>query len=93
MVVVPKAVPVALPAAVAKAAPVVVAAKAGAPAPFYGGNYEYAEFAGGHLVFSEILQKINAHCLHPDHQTTKCHLEFQCFRWKFPVFVQRPGQM
>jgi hypothetical protein len=73
------------PAAAAKAAPVAVAKalpKAPGPAPMYGGNYEYIVFATGHIVFSEILLKINAHCRHEDHQTNKCHLEFVGLSWK-----------
>ena len=47
------------------------------PAPR--GHYEYVSFGGGHIAFSEILRKINAHCLHPDHQTNKCHLVWRAF--------------
>jgi hypothetical protein len=43
------------------------------------GSYEYVVFEGGQIAFSEILFKINAHCLHAGHQRTKCHLEFRVF--------------
>ncbi len=67
----------AAPKAKAKAAPKALA---------YGGNYEYTEFAGGHIVFSDVLFKINAHCLHTDHQTDKCHL-VNCLPWKLLFYI------
>ena len=50
------------------------AVEAAPPAPGPRGHYEYVSFAGGHIAFSETLRYINAHCLHLDHQTSKCHM-------------------
>ena len=41
----------------------------------YPGGYLHIGVPGGDLVYSSVLGKINAHCLHAAHQTTKCHMD------------------
>ena len=65
----PPVAPKAAPMVVPKALPIAFGAG------LYGGSYEYIEYAGGHIVFSEVLQKINFHCKHVLHQTMKCHMD------------------
>ena len=52
---------------------------AAVPAPLgdgkYPGGYLHIGVPGGDLVYSSVLGKINAHCLHAAHQTTKCHMD------------------
>ena len=48
----------------------------GPAAGLYGGNYQYVVVGDkGHLVYSSLLRKMNAHCLCPTHQTDKCHMD------------------
>ena len=95
---VPEAAPVAKAPAVA---PKAAAAKPkAAPAPLaLAGDYEYLEFAGSHIVFSEGLKKINGHCLNEGHLlsplglTQKCHLDRSVpaeVNWKEPRCKGRP---
>ena len=59
--------------------PAVPKAKAGPP--HMRGDYQYVEFAGGFLVFSVALKKVNAHCEVDSHkidfmmQTCTCHMD------------------
>jgi len=66
--------PLVAPVDPALAGPPPVVAPPAAPVA-YGRGYEYIAFAGGHIVFSDSFFKINAHCLHAEHQTNKCHLD------------------
>ena len=49
--------------------------------PSLRGDYKYIVFAGGHIVFSVRLRKMNAHCYHEDHiksdtrQRQTCHMD------------------
>ena len=82
----PAAAPPAAPPAVV--APVVPPPAVVAPAPpgpgpaGLPGGYQYVAFAGGFLVFSTVLKKINAHCeleAHNDaHMHIKCHMDRTC---------------
>ena len=60
--------------------PAVVAPAPPGPGPAgLPGGYQYVAFAGGFLVFSTVLKKINAHCELGSHNDGhKCHMDRTC---------------
>jgi hypothetical protein len=77
----PAAAAIAAPVAVAKALPKALAVAPLVPVHNYGPHYLYIVYVGGHIVFSDFLGKINAHCNHADHRTPKCHMDLAGFSW------------